>query len=290
MTIDEAIENYNELIHKRREFTPYEENLFIDSLKFLIEIKGDSFFMMALGGYYYGKKKFDLSKKYYEMAEEAGDVDAYNCLGYIYYYGRCGAPDYKKAFEYYSLAMKYGNIEAAYKVSDFYRNGKLGFQDLDKAKSILLDIVSSNDSEVEYYIPEIYSRLGSLEADEEKAYNYLFVARERIIKRLKNNRFFGNYTICSIITNEIHDRFNKKCQNIDFFDLYYYLSYPNVISLKIGDKKLMVKSFYENNMLCVCFNDEYYKSINDFFIKAEIDGINILDYFYNDKIEVMINE
>ena len=76
--------------------------LFTEAMDFLIEKEKDPRDMMYLGGYYYEQKKFDLALKYYEMAASFDYDPAYECLGYVWYYGRTGERDFKKAFEYFS--------------------------------------------------------------------------------------------------------------------------------------------------------------------------------------------
>ena len=92
-------------------------------MNFLIEEEHNPRDMMYLGGYYYEIKNFDLALKYYEMAAAYDYDTAYECLGYIWYYGRTGTKDYKKAFEYFSKLMDKGHPIATYKVADMYRNG-----------------------------------------------------------------------------------------------------------------------------------------------------------------------
>ena len=104
---------------------PTEEDVFLftEALNYLIEETKDPGYMLELGGYYYGERKFDLALKYYELAAEYKLIDAYDCLGYIWYYGRTGKRDYEKAFKYFSLSAEAGNLQAAYKVADMYKNG-----------------------------------------------------------------------------------------------------------------------------------------------------------------------
>lgn len=103
-----------------------------EALSFLINERHDPGDMMYLGGIYYEDKQFDLALKYYEMAAGYDYESAYECLGYIWYYGRTGEKDYKKAFEYYSKAADMGNIVSAYKVADMYKNGYYVEKDYDK--------------------------------------------------------------------------------------------------------------------------------------------------------------
>ena len=115
-----------------RKSVPSEEDVFIftEALSFLIEETSNPNYMLELGGYYYGIRNFELALKYYELAAEYKLVDAYDCLGYIYYYGRTGKKDYEKAFHYFSLAADAGNIQAEYKI-DENRNFKEDTEKID---------------------------------------------------------------------------------------------------------------------------------------------------------------
>ena len=104
MTVDEArkiVADFDE----NQGITDEDEFMFIEAMNFLIEEEKNPDDMMYLGGYYYEQKHFDLALKYYEMAAAMDHDAAYECLGYIWYYGRTGERDYKKAFEYFSKLM-----------------------------------------------------------------------------------------------------------------------------------------------------------------------------------------
>ena len=116
----QVLDDYYDLVHPK-----YEDDIqFIHALDFLIQETNNPEYMVELGGWYYGQKQFDLAEDYYLMAAKLNYADAYECLGYIYYYGRVGQPDYEKAFHYYKLASDQGNIVAAYKLADMYKNTK----------------------------------------------------------------------------------------------------------------------------------------------------------------------
>ena len=84
---------------------PSEEEIFLytEAMNYLIEEEKNPQHMMCLGGYYYEIKRFDLALKYYEMAAAMNYDCAYECLGYIWYYGRTGEKDYKECFEKYDI-------------------------------------------------------------------------------------------------------------------------------------------------------------------------------------------
>ena len=97
--------------------------------------------MMELGGWYYEQRQFDLALKYYEMAAAGKDMQAYKCLGYIWYYGRTGKRDEEKAFRYFEKCMKAGDLQTAYKVADM------------------------NEEEMEIDIPDIEEKISRLEQE-----------------------------------------------------------------------------------------------------------------------------
>ncbi len=69
-----------------------------------------------------------------------GDYDAYNTLGYLYYYHNpySDSPDYDNAFKCFSLAAIGGNTEAKYKICDCLLNGYGTFANYNLAKELLL--------------------------------------------------------------------------------------------------------------------------------------------------------
>ena len=70
------------------------------------------------------RQSYQMAESLYLDAAEKGQYQAYCNLGYIYYYGRTGEPDYKKAFECFNrgvLLASDGNCY--YKLGDMYRKG-----------------------------------------------------------------------------------------------------------------------------------------------------------------------
>ena len=113
---------------------PTEEDdfLYTEALSYVVEETQDPEYILELGGYYYDRRNFDLALKYYELAAAYGSDEAMLGLGYIWYYGRTGQVDYKKAFEYFSRCMEQGHLVAAYKVADMYKNGYYVEKDMEK--------------------------------------------------------------------------------------------------------------------------------------------------------------
>ncbi len=123
MTIKEARKIVQEFADNTKRVSDEEFFMFAEAMDFLINEEHRPQDMMYLGGVYYEMKRFDLALKYYEMAATYDYDEAYECLGYIWYYGRTGERDYKKAFENFSKMMEKGHLVATYKVADMYKNG-----------------------------------------------------------------------------------------------------------------------------------------------------------------------
>ncbi len=80
-----------------------------------------------MGSLYYqgrfGKVDYKKAVEYYTLAADNGCRQAQENLGYCYYYGRDVEVDYKKAFHYFALGAFDGHINSLYKIGDMYRNG-----------------------------------------------------------------------------------------------------------------------------------------------------------------------
>ncbi len=90
--------------------------------------------------YYMGnvvRQDYGRAKELYEVADELGNMQATVNLGYIYEYGRCGAPDYDAAYRQYAKAAALsGHYEALYKLGDMYARGHGAKRDLRTALSL----------------------------------------------------------------------------------------------------------------------------------------------------------
>ena len=80
-----------------------------------------------LGALYYkgrfGEIDFKKAVTYYTMAATHGSRQAQENLGYCYYYGRDVEVNYQKAFHYFALGAFDGHLNSLYKIGDMYRNG-----------------------------------------------------------------------------------------------------------------------------------------------------------------------
>ncbi len=141
---------------------------FTEALRYLIDKTTDTGYAAELGGHYYELRRFDLARKYYEIAAEGGHLGAILGLAYIYYYGRIGEPDYEKAFCYYKKAADLGDINGTYKLADMYRNGYYVEKVPVRYRQIIEELYPRVQRCRSIFdpLPEVFTRLAKIRADE----------------------------------------------------------------------------------------------------------------------------
>ena len=270
--------------------TQDDEFVFVEALQFLIETENDTDSMVNLGGFYYEKGKYDLAEKYYLLADENGDKWAADGLGFIYYYGRVGARDYKKAFHYFSIAKENGNLEAAMKIADMYHNGFGVDKDDEKYKAIILDLYDKLKDTNKLFdpYPEVAHRLADIFINEghgDDALEMLFKGRSFIEQRIRYNPFWGNFIVLRRTITLLYKIIEFDEDNFNFSDLFYLLSKPHVVELTYHGKQYLIESFFDEDEMRVKCGDKFYKSIENFLMNALFDNkhtyvIEYEDYYH----------
>ncbi len=255
---------------ENKKITPEDEFVFIEAMNFLIKEEHDPADMMWLGGYYYEIRKFDLALKYYEMAATYDYDEAYECLGYIWYYGRTGERDYKKAFEYFSKMMDKGNLVATYKVADMYKNGYYVDKNQEKYEEIIEGLYLKVQSCRNVFdpVPEVYTRLAKIRADQGKkreAVNLYLTAKDFLAQRIYYNAFFGNLNIMKWLIDDLYEIVEFDTEEFDFYDMYYLFKSPHKISFMYNGKKYTVETEMEGSECVICFNGKWFRTRDQFF-------------------------
>jgi FOG: TPR repeat, SEL1 subfamily len=275
---------------------PSEDDIFMftEAMNFLIEEEHDPGDMMYLGGYYYEIKRFDLALKYYEMAATYDYDPAYEGLAYIWYYGRTGERDFKKAFEYFSKLMDKGDPVSTYKVADMYRNGYYVEKDQKKYEQIIEDLYPKvkDMNNVFDPVPEVFTRLARIRTSqgrEEEAVNLYLYAKDFLAQRIRHNAFFGNLNIMKWLIDDLYELIEFDDEYFDFFDLYYLLRTPHKVSFIYEDNEQSLESVMEGNECTVCFNGKWFHSRDDFFKDGRI-GNTRLTAIYDKLYGVEVKE
>ena len=279
MTLKEAKEICARLDEDNETLSDDDFFLYTEAMGFVIDKTHDPKYMTALGGTYYARKDYNLALKYYEMAAALDYEPAIQGLGYIWYYGRTGTIDYQKAFHYFS-SLKH-NIVAQYKVADMYKNGYYVKKDYEKYRQIietLYDEVKDIDNAYAP-IPEIFTRLASIRKKDGKtdeAIRLYLEAKDVLALRIENNPFFGNISIMKYLIQDLYSLKTIDKNNIDLFDLFELLKNPVHISFYYDEEEHLIESIEEDGNIVIHFDNKWYRTIDDFFAKAEIDGQRIV--------------
>lgn len=276
MTILEAkkiCQNYYDITNPKEE----DRFLFAEAMDFLIRETKNSDYMVDLGAMYYEQRQFDLALKYYEMAAEYGNCYAISDLGYIWYYGRTGEKNYEKAFYYFDKARQMGDLIAAYKVADMYKNGYYVRQDYEKYKEIIEDLYPKvkNARILGDPLPEVFTRLAKIrteEGDVKEALRLYDLARDFLSQRIQSHAFFGDLNIMKWMIEDVYKLREFDRENFGLYDLYYLLQSPARIRFTFECEEHEVESVPENGFLSIRFDDKWFRTIDDFFKKAELDG------------------
>ena len=275
MTIPEARRLLREYYEKTN---PAEEDFFLctEALKFLIEETKNSDYMVELGAMYYEQKEFDLALKYYELAAEYGNIYAISGLGYIWYYGRTGEVNYEKAFYYYDKARQMGNLAAAYKVADMYKNGYYVEQDPGRYRSIIEELYPrvKNAWNPNEPLPEIFTRLAKIRAEEGRTGEALDLydrARTVLELRIRDHPFFGDRSIMKWMIADIY-RLRPFPEEFELYDLFYLLNKPVKVRFFFEEEPHEAEAVEEDGALVIRFDGRWFRTIDDFFAKAELGG------------------
>lgn len=214
------------------------------------------------------------------MASACDFEPAYVCLGYIWYYGRSGEKDYKKAFENYSKAAERGNITAKYKIADMYKNGYY----VDKDHDRYCEIIESLYPEVKEArflnepLPEIFMRLSRIRREQgrtDEAVRLLFEARPFLTRRIMHDPFFGDLTNMEWLIKDLYELIDCDMNDLRFYDLYYVLRTPRAVTFRYRGKVYTAESAELDGGIAVRFGGKWYRSIKSFFAGAEADGVRL---------------
>lgn len=274
MTLEEA----KRIIAKfYRNPNPTEEQAFVytEAMQFIIRTTNDPDYMLGLGGYYYGLKNYELALKYYEMAADLDFEDAFICLGYVWYYGRTGTKDYKKAFEYFSRGMAHGSVCASYKVADMYKNGYYVEKDHKKYKDIIEDLYErvKDSTFMGDCVADVCMRLAKIRVEEgkkEEAVDLYLHAKHFEKQSLERNAFFGDLNVMDWLIHDLYKLIDIDEDDLDYFDLYVLLEEPKKVRFRYDRKVYTVESVIEDGTCVVKFGDKWFRSAKEFVEKAMI--------------------
>ena len=276
MTVLEARKICTDYYYKTN---PSEEETFLytEALRYLIEEVKDDDYMVELGSLYYESRQFDLALKYYEIAAEYNNIYAISDLGYIWYYGRTGERNYEKAFYYFNKASQMGDMIATYKVADMYKNGYYVEKNYEKYKEIIEALYPKVKKAygLNAPLPEIFTRLAKIRSDEGKVKAALRLydkAEDFLAQRIQAHPFFGDLNIMKWMTEDIYKLRPFHAEEMWLYDLYHVLQTPGKVRFWFEESAHEVEAVEEDGAIVIRFDDRWFRTVDDFFQKAELDG------------------
>ena len=257
---------------------------YIEAMRFLIEEENDPKDMLELGGYYYGQERFDLALKYYEMSATFNYIPAFICLGYIWYYGRVGDPDFKSAYACFKKAMDAGSYVATYKIADMYHNGYYVEKDEKKYEELIEPLYFKVRSSrlLEDPVPEVcirYAKIRSGRGEIRVAINIYLFAKDFLAQRMEQNSFFGNYAIMRDLIDNLYSIYMFDWDNFDLYDLYYVFRSPHNVSFKFHGEIYEIHTEWDGYAVAILFNGKWFQDIDAFFEGAEIEGERLTKFY-----------
>ncbi|MCR5595537.1 MAG: hypothetical protein K6G12_06800 [Lachnospiraceae bacterium] len=270
-----------------------DEFMFIEAMGFLIEEEHNPADMMYLGGYYYELKEFDKAIKYYEMAAAFDYDPAYEGLGYIWYYGRTGKRDYKKAFHYFSILKDKGDPVSTYKIADMYKNGYYVDKDEEKYEQIIEELYTKVRTMRNVFdpVPEVYTRLARIRVkygQKDEAVELYLYAKDFLAQRIKYNAFFGNLNIMKWLIDDLYELIGFDKDYFDLYDMYYLLKKPCKIVFLYEGEWQKTEVVAEGNECNICFNGKWFRGRDEFYSQAVLNDhklTSIYDELYGFEVK-----
>ena len=258
----------------------------MEALHYLCDVEADAWAMGYLGGIYYEQENYPLAEKYYLAAYEHGNKGIASGLGFIYFYGRVGTPDYEKAFRYFSEAKDLGDKEAAMKLADMYERGLGVAKDEAKYEEILRALWKELEDCNKLFepIPEIDHRLAYLDmqrGETEEAEEMLKRGRSFIVQRIYYSAFWGNFIVARRIETLLGELGLIDAETPEVFDLFYCLKTPSEYSLFYKGEFYDIVSFEDEGKIRVRFGGKAFASIEDFLRKAFAGGKHVYSLEYD---------
>lgn len=271
--------------------TEEEQFRFVEAMKYLIENTSSwdypQAYMYNLAIYYRNIREFELEKKYLEMGAALDDPTSKAELGFLWYYGLCGRPDYEKAYRYFTETA---TPQCKYMLSDMYHYGQYVKQSNYRSREILEELFIAVESEhkdprftISTLYPEISLRLVRLNIEEGEDtmcdLDCLLDARDILAIRQQERPFWGNLkTMRSILETTVMMVGN----DFDFIDLYDLLTYEQknaVITFDYDGVKNRLDVFPHEGEIIYQYDGKWFHGSEEFLEKARIGGARITSVF-----------
>ena len=254
--------------------------VFIESLKFLIEETQDPKYMTELAWYYCEHKRFDLEIRYLEKAAELGSKQAYEELGYMWYYGQHGEQDFEKAFYYFSKGAEKGGLWCRYKLADMYRFGCFVEKDEARYCRMIEEVYEEikNPTRLNQPFPEVCLRLAGIRDEQgrkDEAIDLLVKGKKFMAERLSLDPFWGHIEVMGRIVrylDEISFSLPSRFPSNDFYEFFIFTETHGRYFMSYRGRRIKIEVTEENGEKAIRYDGKWYRSFEDFCSRAEVEG------------------
>ena len=170
-----------------------------------------------------------------------------------------------------------GDLIAAYKVADMYKNGYYFQQDTEKYKSMIEELYPKvkNARRLNEPLPEVFTRLARIRSDEgntKEALRLYDIARVFLSRRIQVHPFFSDLNIMKWMICDIYALRSFDRNSFGLYDLYFLLQSPVKVRFTFEGELHETEAVQEDGQIVVRFDDQWFRTVDDFFRKAELDG------------------
>ena len=92
------------------------------------------------------------------------------------------------------------------------------------------------------------------------------------IRRIRQHPYFGDLTIMKRLIADVYELTELDPGFIGLYDLYEILKTPAKVEFSFEEERYEVESVPEKEGMVIRFGDTWYRTVDDFFQKAELDG------------------
>ena len=158
-----------------------------------------------------------------------------------------------------------------------YKNGYFVEQDPDRYKTIIEELYPrvKDAYRLNEPLPEVFTRLAKIRSEEgnpAEALRLYDIARDFLSRRIQMHPFFGDRNIMKWMIKDIYCLRPFPENGFGLYDLFLLLERPVKIRFTFENEPHEVEAVNEGGQLAVRFDDKWFRTVDDFFGKAELNG------------------
>ena len=97
---------------------------------------------------------------------------------------------------------------------------------------------------------------------------------------LEFNQFFGDLNVMKWLTEDLYTVTEFDRADFDLYDLYYLMREPVKVRFRYNDEEHIAEAVKEEGGIAVSFDGKWFRTIDDFFRSAELNGERLPALYY----------